>query len=225
MGLVVCVVGIMRIYYLSQVFVGGDILWNGTPIWICSILEVNLGIICACLTGIKPVIVKLFPGVFSSSQRSQENRHSYVQYGQHTERMTAGGPESFAFEQLSSIKLKHSQSQQQQQNHPGGEGNSSNAAFGKGSANDLGVHASGKMYVENPILKSNNVWVTITNHKGAEHHLPANAIGVSHEFTVNNEAPNGGSMTSRSANNEPSDADSEEWIFNGAENVESARTK
>ncbi|KXJ87329.1 hypothetical protein Micbo1qcDRAFT_99711, partial [Microdochium bolleyi] len=105
MGLIVCVVGIMRIYYLSQVFVGGDTLWNGIPIWICSVLEVNLGIICACLTGVKPVLARLLPQIFGSSQRSH-NRRSYAQYGQRTGRRTVGGPESFAFEQLSSVKRK-----------------------------------------------------------------------------------------------------------------------
>lgn len=53
-------------------------------------IECNLGIICGCLPGIKPLLVSLFPAVFGSSQN---NSKAYSQSHKH--------PQAFAFQTLS----------------------------------------------------------------------------------------------------------------------------
>ncbi|KAH7024927.1 uncharacterized protein B0I36DRAFT_250614 [Microdochium trichocladiopsis] len=201
-GLVVCVVGILRIYYLSQLMASADFLWNGVPIWVCSTLEVNLGIICACLTGVKPVMAILFPSIFGSSQKSHGNSRSYTQYGQRTGRGTTNA-ESFAFEQLSSA-----QRDQYSKRSPGDD-----------KSEEFEVIA-GKHAEDQP---KNGVWVSISNQKGPDHRVPANAIGVSSEVTVNNEAVD--IAAPRTVTVKPSDAGSEEWIFNEEDDPKTTRNK
>lgn len=41
-------------------------------IWVCMCVEINLGIICACLSGVKPVLQVISPRLFGSSNRSKD---------------------------------------------------------------------------------------------------------------------------------------------------------
>lgn len=59
-------------------------------------LEMNLGIICGCLSGVKPVLAVIFPQLFGSSYKTH-SRPTYPTYGRATH------PESFAFQPLSDI--------------------------------------------------------------------------------------------------------------------------
>lgn len=43
---------------------------NGAPIYAMMSVEMNLGIVCGCLSGIKPILVSLFPSFFGSSNRT-----------------------------------------------------------------------------------------------------------------------------------------------------------
>jgi hypothetical protein len=61
------------------------------------VLEMNVGIICGCLSGVKPVFAALFPGLFGPSHRTRSQRDSPT-YGTHTTRSKI--TESFAFQSL-----------------------------------------------------------------------------------------------------------------------------
>lgn len=69
-------------------------------------LEVNLGIICGCLSGVKPVMAVVFPRLFGTSYKTN-SRPTYPTYGRSTHH------ESFAFQPLSDVsniskkKLQH----------------------------------------------------------------------------------------------------------------------
>ncbi|KAF1994090.1 hypothetical protein P154DRAFT_586904 [Amniculicola lignicola CBS 123094] len=103
-GSTVCVAGICRIYYLEVYFESYDLLWVAAYIYAIMAVEMNLGIICGCLSGVKPVLAVLFPRFFASSQHStlNTNGRTLATYG----RSTHGHPESFAFQQLSNSKAK-----------------------------------------------------------------------------------------------------------------------
>ncbi|KAF2402717.1 hypothetical protein EJ06DRAFT_306901 [Trichodelitschia bisporula] len=54
-GCLVCVTGIVRIYYYTMFFKSIDIFWTGSIIQILGALEYNLAIICGCLPEIRPL--------------------------------------------------------------------------------------------------------------------------------------------------------------------------
>ncbi|KAI1528787.1 hypothetical protein PtrSN002B_009401 [Pyrenophora tritici-repentis] len=100
-GLLVCVTGILRMYYLKVFFESYDMLWHGTAVWIVMVLELDIGIICGCLSGVKPVMSVLFPALFGSSQHSQ--------VGEGTRITAYGRPnthQSFMFKALSEVSSK-----------------------------------------------------------------------------------------------------------------------
>jgi hypothetical protein len=151
-------------------------------------LEMNIGIICGCLSGVKPVMAKMFPVLFGSSYKTRSGP-SRPTYGTHTHRTGRG--ESFAFQQLSDIpsdkksttqKIEHVFSVEAIQN-----------ADNKGQRNFAWASSNGKM--------------------GADSGIPSNAIGVNQVVSVEEE--DAGSMTPRSEVQKAmsSDAGSEEWIF------------
>ena len=65
------------------------------------VLELDIGIICGCLSGVKPVMTVLFPALFGSSQHSQN--------GEGTRMTGYGRPnthQSFMFKALSEVSSK-----------------------------------------------------------------------------------------------------------------------
>ncbi|KAF2740037.1 hypothetical protein EJ04DRAFT_559494 [Polyplosphaeria fusca] len=93
-GCTVCVAGICRMYYLEVYFESYDILWEASIIYGVMSVEMNLGIICGCLSGVKPVLAVVFPRFFGSSYKTQTPR-TRLTYGRGTQ------PETFAFQPLS----------------------------------------------------------------------------------------------------------------------------
>lgn len=183
------------------------------PIYIASNLEVSLGVICACLTSVKPAMAMLFPTFFASTaHKSGTNSRSYMHHGgtrtghRHTGigssafGGTAARAESFAFEQLSS----------KQRDHHHGDHKS-----------DFEVTTATVRHMDNPGAGNNNttngVWVNISNDQRArQQNVPANAIGVSQEITVDNHiVVVTKDMAPRGLKDKPSDTGSEEWIFDG----------
>ncbi|KAK8183942.1 hypothetical protein BC567DRAFT_206111 [Phyllosticta citribraziliensis] len=72
-GLIVCIAGLVRMWYYSVYFRSKDFYWDGVWNYILVAIETNLGVACACLPCIKPVLVKLFPFAFNrSTLRSEE---------------------------------------------------------------------------------------------------------------------------------------------------------
>lgn len=70
-GAVVCVAGIFRVYYLWRYFQTWDVFWEGSIIFMLACLESNLGIICGCLPGIKPLLSATWPRIFGSNSMSR----------------------------------------------------------------------------------------------------------------------------------------------------------
>ncbi|KAF1946141.1 hypothetical protein EJ02DRAFT_337019 [Clathrospora elynae] len=91
-GLLVCIAGVLRIYYIEVFFQSYDTLWNGVPVWIAMVLELNIGVVCGCLSGVKPVMGVIFPTLFASSHRSRPKTYT-----------RSNAPRSFAFQILPGV--------------------------------------------------------------------------------------------------------------------------
>ncbi|KAF2182202.1 hypothetical protein K469DRAFT_637002 [Zopfia rhizophila CBS 207.26] len=92
-GSTVCIAGALRMHYLEVYFNSYDVFWHASIIYAVMAVEMNLGIICGCLSGVKPVLAVVFPRFFASSYKT--NTHPRPTYGHSTH------PESFPFQPLS----------------------------------------------------------------------------------------------------------------------------
>lgn len=75
---------------------------NAAKVWVLMTLEMNLGIICGCLSGVRPVFAVLFPSIFKSSEPTPSGPsygYSLSTGGRRRRRPTH--PDSFPFESLS----------------------------------------------------------------------------------------------------------------------------
>ena len=61
-----CIAGIVKVYYSSRVAVSYDLGWEGYGEGFASMLEVNLGVICASAPALKPLVKRYWPGAMSS---------------------------------------------------------------------------------------------------------------------------------------------------------------
>ncbi|GME22433.1 hypothetical protein K490DRAFT_18159 [Neofusicoccum parvum] len=59
-GCLICIAGIVRIWYFTVWFDADDKFWDGVWIFILPVSETNLGIVCGCLPACRPILVKLF---------------------------------------------------------------------------------------------------------------------------------------------------------------------
>jgi len=93
-GVVVCIAGVCRIWYLTIYFDTYDIFYEGAIIFILAGIETNLGIICGSLPGCKPLLAQLFPRFFgSSSEYSDISRSRYALPGARVSiRLSRGEP-------------------------------------------------------------------------------------------------------------------------------------
>ncbi|KAK1759119.1 hypothetical protein QBC47DRAFT_371088 [Echria macrotheca] len=78
LGLFVCVISIIRFYYLYYGAESVDVTWiiAGVSMW--SAVELNVAIVCACLLVMKPLFLRLFPGLFIGSPISLEDGGSHI---------------------------------------------------------------------------------------------------------------------------------------------------
>ncbi|KAF2665814.1 hypothetical protein BT63DRAFT_417339 [Microthyrium microscopicum] len=61
LGFFVFAVGCVRCYYVYASLLGTwDITWQAYPHWICSEIEINLALVCACAPALRPVLGRLF---------------------------------------------------------------------------------------------------------------------------------------------------------------------
>ncbi|KZF23478.1 hypothetical protein L228DRAFT_238042 [Xylona heveae TC161] len=65
LGGFVCIAGIVRLHFLSQMYVTPDFTWNMAQSFIWSCVEPCIGIVCACLPTLRPLLRTLFPRLFS----------------------------------------------------------------------------------------------------------------------------------------------------------------
>lgn len=79
---------------------------NATPVYALMTLEMNLGIICGCLSGVKPVLAVFFPRLFASSYKNRTHPTPYGYGNQSHSRRATGtlkGTASFPFQPLSDV--------------------------------------------------------------------------------------------------------------------------
>ena len=145
----------------------------------------NIGIICGCLSGVKPVLATVFPVLFGSSYKTRSATRPT--YGVQTGRTTHG--ESFAFQPLSDVSNNKSQNKKLEHAF---------SVEALKSGDDKG--------------QRNFAWASSNGNMDADSNVPPNAIGVNQVVLVEEEES--GSITPRSeARNKLSDAGSEEWIM------------
>jgi fucose permease len=97
LGIFVTVIDVVRIYYLQQAAdnqqniadgaglgTGIDFSWNASPALMWSAVEVNVGIVCACIPTLKPLFRKLLPSMVadltengSSTKTSHDTNHRF----------------------------------------------------------------------------------------------------------------------------------------------------
>jgi hypothetical protein len=81
------------------------LLGNAAPVYALMTLEMNLGIICGCLSGIKPVLALFFPRLFGTSYQTSTHPTPYNYSNQSRNRRETGtiGNEPFPFHALSDV--------------------------------------------------------------------------------------------------------------------------
>jgi hypothetical protein len=151
------------------------------------VLEMDIGIICGCLSGVKPVLSRVFPVLFGTSFKSRSGA-TRPTYGVQSGRTTHG--DSFAFQPLSDISnTKKSQTKKLEHAY---------SVEAIRSTDDKG--------------QRNFAWASSNGNMDVDSNIPPNAIGVNQVVSVEEEES--GSITPRSgAVNKLSDAGSEEWIM------------
>jgi fucose permease len=81
LGIFVTIVDVVRIYYLQQASTdqfhaesrlgtGTDFAWAASTAFMWSAVEVNVGIICACIPTLKPLIKRILPSMITEHSRS-----------------------------------------------------------------------------------------------------------------------------------------------------------
>ncbi|KAJ6114835.1 hypothetical protein N7486_000613 [Penicillium sp. IBT 16267x] len=79
-----CVAGVIRIYFLTQMYANDDLTWNQTNSFIWSSVEPCIGIICACLPTIRPLIRRMFPDWLGSGRQGLSTSPSYKSTSYHS---------------------------------------------------------------------------------------------------------------------------------------------
>jgi hypothetical protein len=158
---------------------------NGVAVWLTMVLEMNIGIICGCLSGVKPVLTTVFPVLFGSSYRTRSGAMR-PNYSIPTVRSKRG--ESFAFRPLADVPI-NIKSQSQTVEH------------------EFSVEA-----IQDPNYKMqrNFAWASSDGNMEAESSIPKNAIGINQVVSVEEEEAG---TPKSDAQNKLSDGGSEEWIM------------
>ncbi|KAF4551619.1 Hypothetical protein D9617_13g101210 [Elsinoe fawcettii] len=91
LGGFVCLTSILRLRSLYDVTKSTDLTWENGPIAYWSSVEVNVGIICACLPTLKAFAMKYFPNLINSSKNggaTSSNRKTGTQMKTRTKNAT-----------------------------------------------------------------------------------------------------------------------------------------
>lgn len=62
-----CIIAVLRLYYLYQASISTDLTYDNVAPATWSAIELNVGIICACIPALRPVISLIFPKMLSST--------------------------------------------------------------------------------------------------------------------------------------------------------------
>ncbi|OCK75112.1 hypothetical protein K432DRAFT_429625 [Lepidopterella palustris CBS 459.81] len=144
-GCIVCVAGICRIWYFHIFFSSYDTFWNSAILWSLTCTEVDIGIVCGCLPGTKPLLARIFPRLLGSSQHSNSTRIPHHPHSQ-----------SFPFQSLSGRDGKGSSIQADTDNR-GADTN--HYAWASGPVADSDGDSSGHIVPTNCIQVSEEVTV------------------------------------------------------------------
>ncbi|KAL3451247.1 hypothetical protein BJX65DRAFT_237705 [Aspergillus insuetus] len=98
-GVLICIAGIIRITWQTKFAKSWDQTYNGAIIFIIVAVECNLGVVCGCLPGVRPLMSKIFPGLTSSTFNSGRGKSSHVQ-------ITSGLRSGKDFNDLRSIHVR-----------------------------------------------------------------------------------------------------------------------
>ncbi|PQE03809.1 integral membrane protein [Rutstroemia sp. NJR-2017a BBW] len=103
-GLVVCASGTVRIYYAYLATSNYDRTWYSFPLWISSVLELYIGIICTALPATKPFFSVYLPSLFGRNVQTPASTPYRLSYNR-TASSKINHPASFHPQttQLSSI--------------------------------------------------------------------------------------------------------------------------
>ncbi|KAL7943622.1 hypothetical protein V8C42DRAFT_358892 [Trichoderma barbatum] len=77
LGGFVCVAGVVRIVVLLQMFKSVDLTWNMSQAFVWSSVEPNIGIVCACLPTLRPLLRRFIPKWFSGSSYKSGSAPNY----------------------------------------------------------------------------------------------------------------------------------------------------
>ncbi|KAL4992428.1 hypothetical protein BDW68DRAFT_173132 [Aspergillus falconensis] len=78
-GVLICIAGVFRITWQVKFANSWDQTYNGAIIFVIVAVECNLGVVCGCLPGVRPLMSKIFPGLTSTTYNSGQGKNSHVQ--------------------------------------------------------------------------------------------------------------------------------------------------
>ncbi|KAM6476690.1 hypothetical protein HDV62DRAFT_402613 [Trichoderma sp. SZMC 28011] len=87
LGGFVCVAGIVRIVVLLQMFKSADLTWNMSQAFIWSSVEPNIGIVCACLPTLRPLLRRCIPDWFAGSSLNKSGSTPHYGTGDYSSRL------------------------------------------------------------------------------------------------------------------------------------------
>ena len=87
-GTFVTVVSILRLRSLIHFGVSSNPTWDQTDVISWSNIEINVGIICACMPALRVILVRCFPKVFGTTKGTSQPYHAY---GSRSQGMKRGG--------------------------------------------------------------------------------------------------------------------------------------
>ncbi|KAF2501020.1 hypothetical protein BU16DRAFT_555526 [Lophium mytilinum] len=198
-GCIVCIAGIVRLWYIQVVFTSDDYAYDGAIVWAATCIEVNVGIICGCLHAVKPLLSSWFPSIFGSSSGSNAHNVSSKHRSRVANRV-------FPFQNLDARGRLDFTSQNGSSQDPESDKTSSRALVAGTSIETWAVGGA-----------------------DTEEEVPAHGIAYSHRVTVNStinpgelstslqrkekgEQVVGASVVTRSRERD-NDAESQEWII------------
>lgn len=72
-----CIAGAVRLHVIRELTTSGDLSWNMSQTLVWSSIEPSIGIICACLPTIGPLIRRFLPKWFGGSSLKPSSRPAY----------------------------------------------------------------------------------------------------------------------------------------------------
>ncbi|KAH9224651.1 hypothetical protein DL95DRAFT_452399 [Leptodontidium sp. 2 PMI_412] len=75
-GTFVTVVSILRLQSLVQFANSMNPTWHNLPVTVWSIVEINVGVICACMPNLRVLLVRIFPKILGTTRNASANKYN-----------------------------------------------------------------------------------------------------------------------------------------------------